>query len=79
MPYRSGWHYQARPAESRLAIVASDSGGGRQFSGTADLETKEWSRRTFQVRNALPAQNASHYHPLLPKNIQQSSRGHETS
>jgi hypothetical protein len=43
MPYRSGRHYQARPAESRLAIVASDSGGGRQFSNKADLETKEWS------------------------------------
>jgi hypothetical protein len=32
-----------------------------------------------QVRNALPAQNAPHYQPLLPKKISQSSRGYETS
>jgi hypothetical protein len=41
--------------------------------------TKVKSRRTFQVRNALPAQNAPHYQPLLAKSISQSSRGHDTS
>src|SRR5258708_29172514 len=35
------------------------------------------SRRTFQVRNALPAQNARTYQPLLPRNISQNTRGHE--
>jgi hypothetical protein len=33
----------------------------------------------FQVRNALPAQNAPYYQPLLPKSISQSSCNHETS
>jgi hypothetical protein len=33
----------------------------------------------FQVRNALPAQNAPQYQPLLPKSISQSSCNHETS
>jgi hypothetical protein len=43
------------------------------------VSVMEGSRRTFQVRNALPAQNAPYYQPLLPKSISQSSRSHETS
>jgi hypothetical protein len=37
------------------------------------------SRRTFQVRNALPTQSRSARSPLLPKNIPQGSRSRETS
>jgi hypothetical protein len=33
----------------------------------------------FQVRNELPAQNAPHDQTLLPTNISQIGRGHETS
>jgi hypothetical protein len=55
------------------ATCLSDLSGGAQMPACF-TRTAELSRRTLQVRNAWPAQNAPHYQPLLPKNFSQCSR-----